>query len=175
MKKFERKKIRGFTLLEMLLVMGIIGVMSTVVLAINLDAKKQEVLKNSAREVASITREAQHYALTGARMDNTHFPCQYQVEKSGNGLKISYKYHLGDTLCSDVANLHSQDYYTFPIDSSVTVEHFNPIIFTVPHGTTNIAAGENVRRITLTSGSDTFSVCVYRSSNIKEVKGSSCD
>ena len=54
----------GFTLIEIMVAMAIVGIMSAMVLTSLSSGKERKVVEGEARRVAAAIREIQNYALT---------------------------------------------------------------------------------------------------------------
>lgn len=74
---------KGFSFLEMIIIIAIIGIMTSVMLVISLKERTGKELEAVGREVTSAIREAQNNALTGKQQDNSKLPCAFLFETDG--------------------------------------------------------------------------------------------
>lgn len=85
---FGNKKVnRGFSLIELLIVMSIVAIMSSVGFMSYQDSKRDAILRAAQREVATVIRMAQGYALQGKTQNdgNDFTPCGYGVRFTSSG------------------------------------------------------------------------------------------
>jgi len=75
-----KKNLKGFTLLELIVVIAIIGIMTSVGLVSLVPAKKQIALKTAQNEVTSAIKLAQSYALQGKSIQGVSDICGYGFE-----------------------------------------------------------------------------------------------
>lgn len=156
----------GFTLLELMVAMAIVGILTAATaVSLNSSRTKKEV-EVAAREVTAAIREAQNYALTGKRVSDTEYPCDYKFNATigASGYSIEYDYHVyGSTTCDD-----SNVLYSSSLKNKVTFKSVapNPVSFSIPYGSTNPAA-----RVVLEKKSLQYTVCVNSSGNIEEKIG----
>ena len=69
---------RGFTLIEIMVVMAIIGIVTAVTIVSFGSGKERKAVEGQARKVAAAIREMQNYALTGKQI-GTNVPCKFGV------------------------------------------------------------------------------------------------
>lgn len=75
------RKLHGFSLLELMAVIGIIGIMASIVLVSLSRGKSDEMLKTLAREVANTIRETQNDSVSGLRpLDVSGTVCWFSFE-----------------------------------------------------------------------------------------------
>ena len=103
------KKIKGFTLLELLVVIAMIGILSSV-LIVNLSGTKSNAkLRAAQREVASAIKQAHSWALEGKRFNNaTPVKCWGVCIPDDSSYKIIYN-DVGNDCndCSKAAETYS--------------------------------------------------------------------
>ena len=150
---------RGFTLIEVMIVIAIIGITSALVFVSLTTGKTGRALERSSREVIAALREAQNYALSGRSTtineNNTSFGVQiisataYSVISS-NGTVSSYSLKGGVNFTSGATTLG----------------------FLVPRGEVTVggsplAAGAS-ERIALSKSGSVVYICLYQSGRIVE-------
>lgn len=168
----------GFTLIEIMIVMVIIGVMSAVVLSSLRSGKEQKAVEGEARRVASAIREIQNYALTGRQISG-QVPCRFGVGSIsiGDASMILNESHRTGASCSAgasadtaipgmVVSLANGVRFTADLNAN--------FFFTVPRGELNPNGNTTPISLRLGKGSTTYSVCVYPGGQIKDVLGASC-
>ncbi len=163
---FQSKK--GFTLLEVMIVIGIIGIMTAIMLVyFSNDEKTDKMLQLSAGEVVAAIREAQNNALNGKQSDSSKIPCDYQFEKNGSsGYKITYHYHSPESDgCSSI-----QDYAAYDLKNGISVDDFSPVKFNIPFGT-----GVSLSYIRLQKNSRYYYVCITSGGDVFSCKTDSCN
>jgi prepilin-type N-terminal cleavage/methylation domain-containing protein len=80
---FKNKKNQGFSLMELMMVIAIIGIMTVVGFASTSSIKKNSLLRASQNEIASAIKLVQSYALQGKTINdagNWVVPCEYGFE-----------------------------------------------------------------------------------------------
>ena len=144
----------GFTLLETLIAISIVGIMATVGFGYLNSNKLTALVNTSQRELAAAVRLAQGYSLQG-RMQNIggemRTPCGYGLRfTDGNHYEIFYNKLPGEFVeCGDITSSDS-DYFHFNNGTSVVIEKYSldkkisligytnysktEIYFVVPHG-----------------------------------------
>lgn len=157
-----RKNLRGFTLIEVMIVIAIIGITSALVFVSLSTGKTGRLLERSSREVMAALREAQNYAVSGRSTaineNNTSFGMQivsataYNVISS-SGTVSSYSLKEGVTFTSGATTLG----------------------FLVPRGEVTVAgvalaAGASYR-ISLSKSGSMMYICLYQSGRIVENGG----
>lgn len=81
----------GFTLLELIVVIAIIGIMTSVGLASLSSSKRQTALKTAQDEVTSAIKLAQSYALQGKIPNSGDIACAYGFEFLDNSPNSEYQ------------------------------------------------------------------------------------
>ncbi|MCX6765713.1 MAG: prepilin-type N-terminal cleavage/methylation domain-containing protein [Candidatus Moranbacteria bacterium] len=153
---------RGFTLLELIIVIAIIGIMTSVTLVYLGDSRKDRELEVAAREVAAAVREAQNNALTGKNASST---CNSYVFTYG-GSNYSVSNNSG---CSNPP-------IQYTLKNKVTFQNSGSFSFSIPFG---VLSPNNNTVITLQNQTSTtiktINVCVYPPGRVEEKRiGEGC-
>lgn len=155
---------KAFSLIEVLIVIAIIGIISSVIFVSMQNSKTEKELETAAREVAATIREAQNNALTGKVIDDSRFPCKFGIYKTANSeYKLAYYYHTNNNDCS---NPSFQDVATYMLKNGVAFNgSFSLIYYSVPQAE---FAAPDVRSVILNKGGKYISICAYPSGKIEE-------
>lgn len=136
MEKKVCKNKAGFTLIEMLVVLGITGILSSVGLISYQSAKSEAALRAAQREVATVIRMAQSYALQGKIQTidgEQRTPCGYGFEfTNDHTYRIFYTYKNDP---SDAKNTCEND-REYPSTGSIVSINGNDQIFQLPDNVT---------------------------------------
>ena len=160
-----RNSKKAFTLIELLIVIAIIGIMSSVVFVSMQNSKTETELKVAAREVAAAIREAQNNALTGKMIDGNLAEAFEINTTSGSG-----KYQM--TCWTRVNGIPKKlVVYSKNIKEGLIIEGSSGVQFIVPYGNSS-----NIGSFQIQSNNGKFIwVCVSKSGNITETEiGKSC-
>jgi prepilin-type N-terminal cleavage/methylation domain-containing protein len=144
MKKLEKIKFKGFTFLELILVIAIIGIMSATSI-VSLGALKVRAnLKSAQSEVSATIETAKSYALQGKKQ-NGNTACGYGFRFKDNK---NYEIFYNKLSLSDCATQNANNAYLHHRASSISVfsgklvnnvtlsspaSNFTEIFFTIPH------------------------------------------
>ena len=163
----------GFSLMELMIVIAIIGIMTSIVLVYSGKNKIEKEVEGAAREVAAAIREAQNNALTGKQPEAGKFPCAYifSATNDSENYGIQYAYHFSAE--NDCALYEPKSYASYSLKNGVKFSTGNDtgISFNIPWGT---AAGSIDSPIVLTKGSSSYTICVNSAGRVTETKGESC-
>ncbi len=155
---YTAKKTRaGFTLIEVMIVVAIIGITSATVFVSLSTSRSTRGLDRASREVLAALREAQNYALSGRSAtiseNNTYF-----------GLQIS-----SATTYSVVSSTSTIGSYSLK-DGVAFTSGNTTIEFTLPRGEVRQGGGPLVGsyRISVAKGGSSLYVCLYPTGRIVE-------
>jgi len=155
---YGKKNKKGFSLIELIIVMSIISIM-TVVGVISIQSRRTTTqLETSAREVTAAIREAQNNALTGKNANSETGCVVYNFVYEAN----DPNYRVGGPLGSEDA-CPSADYI---LKNDVVFTGSGSVSFSIPFGYISTTS----QQIQLNKGSYYYYVCIDNSGNIYEKK-----
>jgi prepilin-type N-terminal cleavage/methylation domain-containing protein len=157
MREIENSK-RGFTLIEILIVIAIIGILSAMVLVSISAGRTARDLDRSAHEVAAVLREAQNYALSGRSASVNENNCSYSVQVTSGSSNYSLRHTYGSGCGSNDALSNYSLARGVVFGSALTVN------FSVPRGVLTSGATS----IALTKNGSTVYVCLSAAGRITE-------
>lgn len=157
----ENGLLRGFTLIEILITMAIIGIASSVIIVGLGSGRTERELEAAAREFASTVREAQNYALTGRQLTPATDPCQYQTSWSGSQYVLTYFANVGGACSNSTAT-------TYGLKGGVVFTSAGSVSYRPPHATNDIVGS---RLVVFTKNSRFHSVCLYKNGRIFDQVG----
>jgi len=158
-----KKNLPAYTLIEMLVVLAIIGITSTILLVDWSGNRTIQYLDSSGGEVQAIVRSAQNYALTGVQGVAATQPCSFRIQWSGSSYQIMYYYKNGGA-CGQLSTLSS-----YTLANGVTFDSAGSFDFTVPYAT--VSGSQTIPLVKLGVN---HVVCVYTSGRINHVTGPTC-
>lgn len=148
---------KGFTLIEMLVVLAIIGVITGIVV-FNIGSEKQNsALLRSAQNLSLNLRRAQNFALSSKNFKTSSVPCSWGVHFNTDSKSYVIFADLASAQdCSDknlVRNSDgSEDFEAVNLDAGVTViSSFTDVVFTPPDPIVNFTPDPTSASITLTN------------------------
>lgn len=149
------KNKKAFTLVELLIAIGIMGVMTAIMLvSASSSSKELNSLKVEARNVSSTLRQLQNDALAGKNASSTGVACSYIF--SGTGSSSNYSATSG---CGAVA-------VNYALKSGIKFSSGGAsVVFTNPYATVVTSP------IQLIKGSSKYYICVNTSGTIVEQAG----
>ena len=146
---------KAVTFIELVIIVAIIGIMTSVLLVSTSGSRTDKALEAAAREVTATIREAQNYALTGK---GAGAGCNTYVFTYGAGA-----YSVSNGVACSVNS-------SYALKNGVTFQ--NPGLlsfsFAVPHGAISGIVFGTPRDIILDKSSKVIHVCVYSSGKIIE-------
>jgi len=135
--KKTQHSLRGFTLLELLIVVMVIGIISTIILMGTGNARTEKQVDAAGREVAASLRELQQYALTGKQFVTNTDPCLYNIAWNigSSNYTLNYFYKNPNTGVCNQQTLMA----TYTLKGGVTFGNTGSVGFQLPHGKPDFA------------------------------------
>lgn len=166
--KIKKNILRAYTLIEVVAVMAIISIVSSVILVNVRSSRIPRELESNARLVVSVFREAQNYALTGHQGVVGTDPCGYEVWWNGVAYGTTYHYKSGG-VCNPTPTFSLAAY---TLQSGVSFSGAgSSVTFAPPHAVMNPTTDVTV---TLTKAGSSHVVCVRASGLINNNAGAAC-
>ena len=162
--------LRGYTLIELLMVIAITSIVSTVIINSFSTSRIKGDLDAAGREVVTIMRQAQNDALTGRQYIANKQPCRFQVSWDTSTYTNTFWYLDASGVCNTSSVIKS-----YTLKNNTVFSSTDNLYFTPPHGTaffTNAAAASSATEITKEGSSQV--VCVYATGLINSYVGSTC-
>jgi prepilin-type N-terminal cleavage/methylation domain-containing protein len=161
------ERAKGFTLIEVMVVLTIITIVSTVFLVDWTSGRVNRQVGNEAREVETLIREAQNYALTGSQAVAGTEPCRFQVTWGGANYGLTYWYKDGSGNCTQTRTMKS-----FTLSDGVVFSATSSFYFTLPHAELSFLGPSQA--IVMSKASSFQTVCVFQGGLINSRIGSTC-
>jgi prepilin-type N-terminal cleavage/methylation domain-containing protein len=118
----------GFSLVELLVVMAIIGILSAILLTSLGGSKSLKDIEGASSLVATLLRETQTAALSGKQEVADTTPCLYRLNYGGAVVTRYYFWKDASGNCSNSTLLQ-----TVTLPSTVTVDNSGTVDFVPPH------------------------------------------
>lgn len=161
--KKNKKILAGYTLIELLIVIVIIGLLSSAMLIGFSGSNDANEVEKASREVASAMREAQNYALAGSQGGITGSrPRGFRVSWSGSTYGIQYIYQDAGGGSDQTQALRS-----YTLRKGVTFGGPGNFTFGLPHA--NVSFGTASIGAVVTRGGSSQTVCVYKEGGLIRV------
>jgi prepilin-type N-terminal cleavage/methylation domain-containing protein len=168
LKKNTQSIRRGFTLLELLVVVMIIGIISTIVLTGMGNTRTEKQVDAAGREVAGSLRELQQYSLTGKQFVSNTNPCLYSIawNTGSSNYTLNYRYQNSTSGACD----QQTQIAVYTMKGGVVFSNSGSVGFQLPHGRPNFAGASVGFQL---SKSTTMGVaCLYADGLTKSLIGS---
>ena len=160
--KYTKYNHKGVSLIELMVVIAIIGIMSSIGFALWQSSKNATYLDIAQREVASAVRAAQSYALQGKRL-SSGVPSTYGVGFTANNAYCIYHDSFNAGNCIE----------TFALNNGVVLRGFsagsNVVFFNVPFGDRS-SSGNITWTFEHGGTSMTKSIVIYPSGKVEELQ-----
>ena len=151
--------LHAFSLIELLIVVAIIGALTTLVMTSLGNGRTTKELAVNAQAFISVVREAQNNALTGKQTIPGR-SCAFRVSSFGAGYAV-YSGFINSGFCTSF-NLDG----TYTLTNGVSFSSLPIISFSVPHATLVID-----KKVVLTKNSMFHTICIYVDGRISDSAG----
>jgi len=176
---FSMRRTRGFTLIEVMVVIALIGIMTAITFVSFSGRRDDEALKASAREVAAALRMTQSDALAGVKEPgNDNGLCFHEAKWEDDHTYGTYIAHLksGGADCNNPFDLVQDPYKKgdFSLSDGVVFDSSDWVVsFRVPRGD---LVGSATQTIVLNKSGKSIAVCILASGSVVEtsVETSTC-
>lgn len=151
MTKYQiRSTSKGFNLIELLMVVTLIGIISSIVIYTSNQQKVLKEVENAALVMTAKIREAQTSALTGNQFVAGTTPCAYRVSWINSEVSLIYVSKNVAFNCTETATIVTES-----LPSGVQFGNSGSVDFVLPHGKTSA-----LQSIALQKGGESRTVCV---------------
>lgn len=148
------KNRRGFSFMELMVVIAIIMIMTVVMLVISVQDRERKKYQAAGREVTAVVRETQNNALTGKQFITNELPCAMMFRSNGSVFEMRGSFRTLNTSCGndvDFTGTYTRQIMeedlsqrnlkinVFNVTKDGTIQQANGggmahIVFTVPYG-----------------------------------------
>jgi len=178
-----RKNKKGFTFIEMIIVITIIFIMTAVLMDLSFRDRAKKDVETSGRELTAAIRETQNNSLTGKQYSgNDRLPCAFRFVVGEHTYTMQYQTRDIDGECAGWDTFHTVKLpegltlsaYAYNPDQSTDWTSVDQITFDVPYGRVTIGdggegAGYKGVEISLKKGDKRYVVCVHAIGLIEEL------
>jgi prepilin-type N-terminal cleavage/methylation domain-containing protein len=134
----------GFTLIEIMMVIALIGILSIVTIVSMRSRQNQNKLKVAQAETEAIIKQAQSYALQGKKQGNV-VPKYYGIKFSADGKSYSFCINSNDL---DVDCSNPIESYQFKNGVMLSAGQGTQISFDVPYGNCRLSSASDNLTVT---------------------------
>lgn len=185
--KIKNKFVSGFTLLEVLVVVAIIGIMTSVAFVSVQRGKIDKEVSAAAEQVASAIREAQNYALSGKQPSTTETTCGFGFRRINlTRYNIFYNHTTASlSTCADVPKIYdtaiaSSNFTGITLPNGVLFNGTTSVqrmYFSIPFGMMFNNDGSSlvsIKRFLVYKDTIYYAICVNPGGFVEVRKGNSC-
>ncbi len=162
--KKNKQKQSGFTLIEILLVVALIGILSVVTINSMKSGQNQNKLKAAQAETEAIIKLAQSYALQGRKQGNI-VPKYYGVKFSVDGKSYSFCSNLND---ADVDCNNLIESYQFKNGVMLSAGQGTQVSFDVPFGNCRLSSASDNLTLTFKFDNNSRGILINKGGAITE-------
>jgi prepilin-type N-terminal cleavage/methylation domain-containing protein len=159
----KEKNLRGFTLIEIIIVVAIISIMAGLIIVPLGTSRVKKELETNAREFVGVVREAQNYALTGKQIGGNTACAFYVIWTTPS--TYSLKYTPSGSCGATPTNIVS-----YSLKNGVTFSTGGSFNFALPHATLSFSSGSQAT--VFKKGTISHVVCTYADGHISDRPGS---
>ncbi len=167
------RKIKGFTLIEMVVVIAIIGITSALIITSLTSTRSTRETERAIHTLAATLREAQNYALTGRSTSVSQENCFYAVRLISSSQYALVNYFRSGGNCNSYNTIST---LTMPNGTTISGVASFPMIFAfslpraeVYSATSGALASLGMAQlIGATKGSQTHYLCLYPTGRVEE-------
>ncbi len=169
-----QKNKKGFSLIELMIVIAIMAIMAAIMLSMNSKSKIRLELETAMREVASGIRSAQNDALAGRRNANLS-PCHFDFKLGANLYNVEGEFYNGRDCENGTKSYAIIESGEFPKGVNVVAKYKGKIVsnigFNVPFGEVTVDRKiiDKSIRLSLSKEGVHYIVCVSPSGRIDEL------
>jgi len=152
----------GFTLVEVMVVVALMGIMAALSIVSLGSGRIERELEANAREFVAVVREAQNYALTGKQVEG-NTACSFSVDWTAASSTYSVGYTPSGNCGASPTSIAS-----YALKNGVEFSNSGTVSFDLPWAKT----GGGQANFSKSSSSKTYSVCVGVDGKVSDQAGS---
>lgn len=136
MSQTQGRVVTGFTLIEMVIVLAIVGILTSMLAVSFGNGRTQREVETNAREFASVLKEAQNYALTGKQV-GSGVTCQFSMTWSGSTYSLQAIARSGSSCAGGATSIA-----TYSLKQGVSFQGSGSVSFALPWATIGGGTGQ---------------------------------
>ena len=155
-KSKNKQQQKGFTLIELMVMIAVVGIMTTVGFVSLKSGQNKNKLKSAQAEITAMIKLAQSYALQGKKDNNDAVPKYYGVKFSADGKSYVF---CSSSNATDYGCNNSIETHPFSGGINLSVGQNSLIWFDIPNGNCKLSsAGSLLLTLKLDSNEKTITV-----------------